>query len=285
MKKLVVLSCVCALFFTSCVKNSSEYKALLATNDSLRIAQQQTSSELDGMLNLLNEVEDNFQSIKSSENYLAVQSATGGELSLNVKERISGDMKFITETLAKNKEQIAKLQEQLKKSGIQSTQLQKTITRLQQELNEKTKSLVFYQTQLAERDEQIAQLNESVINLSTDVESLKEQTEEQKKQIEQQTEAINTVYYCFGTSKELKDQKILVKGQLGTDFNRDYFIRIKNVNELTEIPLFSKKAKLITKHPEGSYEFISDSNKRLTLQIRDINNFWKLSKLLVVEVD
>jgi hypothetical protein len=72
---------------------------------------------------------------------------------------------------------------------------------------------------------------------------------------------------------------------LGTDFDKNYFIRIKNPADLTEIPLFAKKAKLITKHPEKTYAFEKDEKGQQQLQILDTKNFWSLSKYLVIEVD
>lgn len=281
MKKLVLFSAVCALFLASCGNNSTEYKALQAQNDSLMLVNARATAELDDMLSLLNEVEDNFQSIKAAENYLSVQSTTGGELTPSTRERITSDMKLITETLNKNKEQIAKLEGRLKSSGIQSAQLKKTIERMHTELNEKTAALVALQNELSLKDQQIAELSESITTLSTDVQNLRSETKEQKDQIV----TLSTVYYCFGTSKELKDQKILDKGALGTNFNKDYFIRVKDATKLTEVPLSAKKAKLITKHPNGSYEFAKDGSGILTLRILDAKNFWSLGKYLVVEVD
>jgi hypothetical protein len=117
------------------------------------------------------------------------------------------------------------------------------------------------------------------------VQSLKTQTGEQQTTIQQQQTELNTVYYCFGTSKELKDQKILINNQLGTDFDRNYFIRIPDFHTLTLIPLYAKKGKLISKHPEGSYEFTKDMNGKVELKILDPKNFWSLTKYLVVQVN
>ena len=284
MKKLVLFSLVCALL-ASCVKNSSEYKALQAENDSLKYVQAKASAELDDMLSLLNEVEDNFQSIKAAENYLTVQSSAGGELTPNTRQRIKNDMTLITETLNKNKNQIAQLEQQLKSSNLQSTQMKKTIARLQQELTAKTKALESIQNQLAAKDQQIAELLGNVSSLSSNVQQLQAQADEQAALISKQSEAINTVYYCFGTSKELKAQRIVEKGQLGTDFNSDYFTLIKNPAGFTEVPLFTKKAKLITKHPKDSYTLGKDANGKQELRISDTQKFWSLSKYLVVEVD
>jgi chromosome segregation ATPase len=104
--------------------------------------------------------------------------------------------------LNKSKNQIAKLEQQLKSSGIESSQMKKTLIRLQQELTDKTNALVAIQTQLASKDQQIAELSESVNSLSSNVQQLQTQTTQQADLINKQATELNTVYFCFGTSKE-----------------------------------------------------------------------------------
>ncbi len=285
MKKLVLVCSVMALLVASCGKNSSEYKTLQAERDSLALANTKATSELEEVLSLLNDVEDNFQSIKAAENYLSVQSSASGELTPSTREKIKSDMEFITQTLTKNKEQIANLEKKLKSSGIQSVQLQKSLESLRNQLSEKTMALVAMQDELASRDQKINELSESVTVLSSDVQTLRAQTNAQQETISKQQTELSTVYWCYGTSKELKKQNILVDGQLGSELNRDYFIKAKDASKLKEIELKAKKGQLVTKHPEGSYEFAKDANGQIVLKILDTKNFWSLSKYLVVLVN
>jgi hypothetical protein len=127
-------------------------------------------------------------------------------------------------------------------------------------------------------------------SLTEDVESLSATTASQSEKLHAQDKALNTAYYCFGTSKELKDQKILSGGGvfakskvLQSGFNKDYFITI-DIREVTEIPLFSAKAKLKSNHPQGSYQLDKDEDGNLTLKITDVKQFWSLGKYLVIEV-
>jgi DNA repair exonuclease SbcCD ATPase subunit len=266
------------------VKNSSEFKALQAQRDSLLLANANTTSEMEDILSLLNEVEDNFQSIKEAENYLSIQSNSTGELTPSIKERVHADMQLVTETLNKNKEKIAELEKKLNNSNLKSTQLQQTLTKLRTELDQKTASLVALNDELERKNQQIAQLSDNINNLSKDVNDLRTQSDSQKATISQQQKEITTVYYCYGTSKELKQQKILDGGNLGTNFNKDYFITVSDFNKLQVISLKAKSGKLVSKHPDGSYEFVKDANKQAELKILDPKNFWSLTKYLVVEV-
>lgn len=288
--KKVLLVCICTAMLASCGQNSADYKKLKAENDSLRLENTKGNNDLNEMLSIMNDVEADFQSIRDAENYLTIQQQAGGEMNQSRRDQIKQNMQLITETLKKNKEQISQLQEQLKKSGNKSVALKKTIDRLSSELDQKTTMIVTLQEDLAKKNIRIQELDEMVNTLNEDVESLATKTATQSEKINLQDKALNTAYYCFGTSKELKDQKILSGGglfakskALQSGFNKDYFISI-DLREVKEIPLFADKAKLKSNHPEGSYEFVKDEDGNLTLKITDEKAFWSLGKYLVIEV-
>lgn len=282
--------CACVALLASCGQQSAEYKKLKAENDSLRIENTKSTEELNEMLSTLNDIEADIQSIRDAENYITIQQQSGGELSQTRREKIKQNMQLISETLKKNRAQISELEEKMKKSGIQSDALRKTVQRLSSELDEKTKMIVALQEDLAKKDVRIQELDEMVSSLNEDVENLSTTAAAQSEKINEQDKALHTAYYCFGTTKELKDQKILSGGGLFSKskvlqdgFNKDYFISI-DIREVKEIPLFAKKAKLRSNHPEGSYEFIEDEDGNLALIIKDENTFWSLGKYLVIEV-
>ena len=289
MKKLL-LACTCATLLVSCGQNSAEYKKLKAENDSLKIENTKATSEMNEILTTLNDVEADIQSIRDAENYLNLQQQTGGEFSKSNREQIKQNMQLISETLKKNKETISQLEDKLKKSGIQSAALRKTISRLSSELDQKATMIVALQEDLAKKNVRIQELDEMVSSLNEDVENLATTAAAQSEKLNEQDKALNTAYYCFGTAKELKDQKILSGGGLfskskvlQSGFNKDYFISV-HVREVKEIPLFAAKAKLKSNHPEGSYEFVKDEDGNLTLNITDPKTFWSLGKYLVIEV-
>ena len=105
-----------------------------------------------------------------------------------------------------------------------------------------------------------------------------------------QDKALNAAWFVFGTASELKEQKIISKKFLqktkvleNKDFNKDYFTQI-DIRTDKEIKLYSKEAKLLTAHPEGTYELKKDAKGQLTLVITNPNKFWSISRYLVIEV-
>ena len=159
------------------------------------------------------------------------------------------------------------------------------------EIEEKTQLITSLQESLAKRDVRIAELDEAVTNLTGQVEHLTTENEQQKEVLMTQDEALNTVYYALGTNKELKEQKIVEGGGLFSskkvmegEFNKNYFTAV-DMRKLHDIPFDSKKAKLLTNHPEGTYELQKDNEGYLTLVITNPDSFWSLSRYLVVELN
>lgn len=277
------------MMLTSCTEFSSDNRRMQEENDSLRLHIKKSEAELNEALAILNAVEEDINAIRENEKFLEIHKDV--ELSGSKREQIKNNIADIAETLKKNKQQLAELQKKLEASNLKSSALQKTVDRLIKDVDEKTQQLVVLQAELDRKEERITQLSEQVEALNTDVKALKEVNESQSMQIDSQDKALNTVFYCFGTRKELKEQQILSGGGLFAkakalqgDFNRDYFISIDK-RRVTTIPLYASKAKIKTGHPEGSYRFLKDEEGNLSLEIKDPERFWSLGVYLVIEVE
>lgn len=288
MKRLVA-SLFCMALLVSCGQQSAEVQKLQAENDSLRLENAKSNTQMDEILSVLNDIEDDFQTIRDAENYLT-QHQTDVELGGTRRDMLRQNMQLVRETLQKNREQIKDLEDKLNKSNIQSASLRKTIERLTSELAQRATMIASLQQELAKKDDHIRDLGEQMTGLNEELESMALTNQSQSERLKKQDKELNIGYYCFGTARELKDQKILMgggllgKGKVLQDgFNKDYFISV-DIRELKEIPLFAKKAKLLSSHPQESYQLMTDDEKNLTLVITDYKNFWSLGKYLVIEV-
>ncbi|MBD8390055.1 hypothetical protein [Dysgonomonas sp. BGC7] len=289
MKKLMV-SCLCLFALASCnVKNSDEYKALQAERDSLAQINTQSNDELAETNSLISEIEDNFRQIREAEKYLAIESKNKGEMSNDTKTRVKDNFEMINEILKKNKADIDKLNQRLKNNSGQMATFKKTIENLNAELTERANTITELQSSLATRDAQIAALQTDVQSLSENVESLATQTAEQSSKIKSQDKELNTAYYIFGTSKELKEAKVVTGGFLASSkilnegIEKSKFIKI-DIRDAHSIPVYDKKAKLLSDHPKDSYNLDKDASGKIIIKITDYKRFWSLTKFLVVEV-
>lgn len=283
--KKIGLICGMAVMLMACGRNSSEYKQLQQEKDSLVEAQATQAAELKEALALLNEVEENFEKLREAENFLTAQSNLNGELSKTQRERIADNFELVHTLLKKNKEELDNLQKKTGKDAQHYSELQKTIVRLQKELESKAAQILALQQQLGEKDEQIRTLSGSLADLSIMVDSLALRSEQQGKALDEKNDLLNTAWYIFGTRRELKAQKVLDgKKLLQGNYDKEKFIKI-DIRTETEIPLYAKRARVLTSHPEASYELVKGTDKALTLVIRDYQQFWEASRFLVIEVD
>lgn len=286
MKKLLLMS-VCVALLTSC-GNMGRNDALKAQNDSLNIVLAERDAELEGIMAAFNEVQEGFRLINEAENRVDLQGdAIEGA---SVSQKIREDIRFITEKLQSNRERIAELEKQLNNSKYASSQLKKTIANLKQELEAKTQQIETLQTELASKNIRIAELDDAVAGLNQNVNDLMAENKAKEKVLAIQDQVLNEAWFVFGTTSELKDQKIISKKFLqktkvleDNDFNKDYFTKI-DIRTDKEIKLYSKDAKLLTAHPVGSYELAKDEKGLLTLVITDPSEFWGVSRYLVIEV-
>ena len=281
MKKLVFLSLLSVALLTSC-GNGAQKDALKAQNDSLMVELSNRNAELDDIMGAFNEVQEGFRQINEAENRVDLQS---GSIRENSADKIKEDIRFISEKLQSNREQIAKLEKQLKNSQYNSAQLKKAVANLTKELEAKQQQIETLQAELASKNIRIAELDDAVAGLSQNVSELTAENEAKAATVASQDKALNAAWFVFGTKSELKDQKILEKGDVlkSADFNKDYFTQV-DIRTTKEIKLYSKDADILTTHPTGSYALEKDDKGQLTLKITNPKEFWSVSKYLVIQV-
>ena len=261
------------------VKKAEE--AAQQQRDSLNQIIAQKDNEINDMMTTLSDIEEGFREITEAQNRVTI--AKQGE-GTNTTQRIKENFEFIQSVMKQNKELINKLKQQVRESTVRSEQLKKIIDNRTQQMEVKDKQLQALREELDKKDIHIAELDEKVADLSTDVSNLKEDNTQKAATISTQDKQLNTAWFVFGTSKELKEQKILVDGKvLQQNFNKDYFTKI-DIRIDKEIKLYSKSVKMLTTHPESAYTLQRDANKQYVLRITDPQLFWSTSKYLVVLV-
>ena len=288
--KLVPFSLLISLLLlTSCGKQSSEYKRLQAQNDSLMNAKLKLQEEVDGYFSAMNQIEQNIEKIKNTENVISIQ-PVGKELADDQRTKINEDMMYLNDMLQANKDELARLKSKIKKSAFRSSELERTILRITKALEEETSKVALLQTELAQKDSLIVKLDTKVNELGKNVEDLATENKTKESKIKEQDEVIHTAWYVFGTRAELKQQHIVTSDGLFSqqrvlqrDFNKNYFVRI-DARNTKSIPLYSSRAKILTSHPKSSYT-LEKENGNFVLLIVDTDEFWSISRYLVVEVE
>ena len=282
--KKVFLCAMCAAALAACTNGpSKKEQALTEERDSLMQVISDKDTELNEIMGTVNEVQEGFRRINEAEGRITVTDA--GVESEAAKQSIRENMQFIQDAMAQNREKIKQLQEKLRTSSVGGEKLKKMVDDLTAQLEEQKLKVQELEAKLAEKDIVIAQQGEAITALNENVNALSEENKAKSQTVADQDKQIHTAWYVFGTKSELKEQKILQKGDVlkSGDFNKDYFTKV-DIRYDKEIKLYSKSAKLLTNHPAGSYKLEKDNKGQYVLHITNPDTFWSVSKYLVIQV-
>lgn len=276
-----------AIATVSCVEKSAKYQALLAQRDSLQTQMKSVEGQYTQTMELLSAVDSGFASIRESEAQLKVDMK--GMEGAAKKQEIASQFEQLKKVLEDNRTRLAKLERISKQQAGKNSQLAETIKRMQTELDEKTASIASLQAELEKRDVKINELNNTVTGLNSNIAALNEESQKQQTTIKTQDESLNKVWYYIGTSKQLKEAKVLnsngflrAKTVLDRDFNKSVFTQADKRN-LSVIPTGEKSIKVLSNHPNDSYKLTKGSDNTISLEITDVDKFWSVSKYLVIQ--
>ena len=266
----------------SCVSRQVAVEAE-SRSDSLELVVSAKDSLINAVFADINAVSENHALIKSRENLITVAGESEG--GRRPVEEIDNDIKAIDRLLRENRAKIESLQRsaaQLRKANLRIDGLEKMIADMNRQLAEKKAEVEQLRESLVRMGDEVKSLTEEVAVRSAEVENLSGEKVELQNQL-------NTVYYIVGAEKELRDAQIINKQgfigrtlTVGRNSNFDSFT-MADSRLLSEVPVGQKKATLVTSHPEGSYELVTDANKVVEkLIITDPVRFWESSKILII---
>lgn len=271
----LLISCKDETTTSSPTVNNPEVDNLEAENLKLKRELEGLKGGIDNYASYFNEVKYNLDSIKKMQGLIS--NKIGGE---NIdKADLLEDIKLLGELMTKNQEKINQLKRSLKNANLASSEMEKMIASLTEEV--------------ALKNMEIYSLQEELENLDAAYTEVLEAYQEKVEQLAQTTSILNTAFFTYGTSKELKENGVITKEggfiglgkieKLRTDFNKSYFTEIDIMNTRT-VPLGVAKAEILTTHPSNSYELSGEKNIE-KLVIKDPKDFWSVSKYLVIVVE
>ena len=286
MKHLALFIIIASIAMCACTNkqadSDTENSALNASRDSLITA----LAEKDSLMSLFSEVTDGLNQIKQMENLLNSTNLTSE--TPNKKSQIISDMALIQQALNDRRARIEELESRISKSNRYTEEMKKSIESLKHQLLIQEETINSLKEQLAAANIRIEELSTNVENLIAENEQVSAEKKAAQEENTRITNELNTCYYVVGSKKELKEHKIIEGGFLKktkvmeSDYSLSYFTQADK-RTLTEIPLHSNKAKLLSKHPSGSYE-ITDNGSSKVLVILNATKFWELTNFLIIQV-
>ena len=274
MKKSILILGVCALMLSACNGNKGDK----ADSDSLKIADlteeyKEATNFNDSLMLLMGDIYTGLDSINAQEGLL--YNMGNGE-GVDRRAEIRHNLSSIRARLAANRQLLAELEAKIKASGEETGVMSRTIAQLESDLNAAKGEIANLNTKVEEGQQAL-----------TEETAAKEEAQQQAVAAEN---AANVVYYAVGTSKELKEHKLIEKKFLRStkvlkgNFDMSYFVK-GDKRTLKSIPTNSKKPEILTNMPADSYRIVGEKNGLKTIEVTNPEKFWSLSNFLVVKAD
>ena len=247
--------------------NSLEFDKLI--NDSIVNQYALYIQRIKNNINEINNQESIINNAKSKEEFYKADTTN-----------IINAIKIMSEKLIENESMISELNNAVKLEKNKNSQFATRVTELS--------------TEVAKSNREIYFLREELYSLNSSFEAIFNKYNEQNKKISFLNNKLNEIAYVIGTKSELLDNGVLTKSggliglgksrKLNSDFNTNYFT-FSTKQDLKSIVLGYKSVKLMTPHPSESYKISKNTNELIdSLLIFNVENFWKNSKFLVLEV-
>lgn len=290
---IVLLGCMLITGLFSCqkkvkvneqeVKLTAQIKTLEARSDSLMKIYLATIDQIDSSLNY----------VRDNQGVLVSGSMSNGEIGTSKKEQILNNITLLNGLLKENKLTIASLEQSLSQYKAGNVELAASLKKVKGEAEDLEKQINVMKLALVEKDFKIDDLNKTNSQKDATISQKEMAIQDLTSKNKEQVTALNKTYFTCATYKKLKDENIVEKegGVLGLtsakvlskNLNTSDFVVLDKSKDTT-IQLTGKNPKIITEHPEGTYTLETENSELSVLSIKDPENFWKVSKYLIVEV-
>ena len=227
-------------------------------------------NERDQLLSLVKEVSAGLNEIKQLENIMTIAANKQYE-NPGQKNRILADIASLKKKIQQRKTHLDDLESKLQKSTINGKELQETIKALRTQIDSQMEEIESLRQQLTAANEHIGALNNAVDSLNTTVTTVTGERYAAQEASVKLENKLNACFYVIATKSELKKHNIIESSFLRKtklmkgDFDKDFFV-ISDKRTLTTLPLNATKVKVLSSHPENSYELIEENGQK-TLKI------------------
>lgn len=280
---------------TNSKKNEGQLQELVAEKELMATSLSTQESNFNEVMRLVEAVETQIESIVKKENL--VLNTKAGEY-FGSKEKLTQEIAMIDGLIERSNSSIEALSGKLKSAGLKSNVLQNKISRLTKDLKERTASIVALNGTLKEQEQDFKALEAKNTLLEQDgakqaLEIINKNTE--ISQLLTDNKDLNQVHFVVGTYDELSTKGVLKKeGGFLMFGKKKAIVEEAEASQFSHIdgrqfrglPFEGDKFEIVSKHPSSSFSVVEDENQdgKKYLEILDAEEFWKLSKYLVVSV-
>jgi hypothetical protein len=283
-----LLAIACLLTFNSCTNGGNEQAAL----QKAEFAESARDSAENTLVTTMEEINRNLERIRETQGIISMDNRE----KLSHKETILNNIHLINALIEDNKKKIESLTAQARKLGKENGALARIAGLTRARISKQEEEISTLKEQLAQESFKVADLNKKMDEMQMKNQDLLAERTLLAENNAEMDRDLYKGYFTYGTFKQLSERRLIEKkgGILGIgkkETLNNAFTRNKaaftelDIREAQTIPVHGRKPRLVTMHPEGSYEWIQkEGEEYATLKIKNFNDFWSTSKFLVVEV-
>ena len=264
----------------------NETEKLRNAKDSVENVNAQQKDILYDLTETLVEVSTSLDSIAAGEGLLK-RTDEGKALT---RQQVIENLNSFKQMLAENREKLSKMEQQLSQRNDQIGKLSALIKHLNNELDEREATIARLEEVIKDQKSTIRDLESVVESSKIAITEMEEENVRQREQLSQQDTEMYTVYFTFGTKRELKERGLLSGGGLfkkkKTEMGNVDKAKFSKADRrlMTEIQLPSGDAQVMSGQPKDSYDFYEkegDENSCI-LKITNPKRFWNVSDVLII---
>ena len=281
---VAVLAILTIVFAVLWINANGKSKDIMKSNEELKKLYETSTSTI-------NEIQSSLESLEQDlSGQLFTQKEIPGTSPEERRTKIISSIANMRDQIEADKKKIATLEKQLATSKSQLKGVQEIVNKLKASISEKEQIM-------DELQERLGILNETLeTERRTSAEEIQKREmtiTEKEQQITQQSIEANTIYYVYGTRKELMSKGIMDRkggllgiGKVSTVRQNIPIEQFTSMNLLEtqqiSFPATKKGYSILTNHPATSYKVEKEGDQNI-LTILDATNFRK-QKFVVIEL-
>jgi chromosome segregation ATPase len=273
----MAMAALILLGLSSCKDEKAEQQIIQLQQqvDSLKLIVENQGTEMNDFITAFMEIQTALNTIKEKEDIINIHAGESGEITSNpdIRETIQQDIRDIYQLLLSNKQKVQELRNSLKNSN---NKYEAMIKGLEDQIAARNKEIVELKEVLAQKEFQIQGLEEIIDSYTNTVANLSTTIDEKQAQL-------NTAYFRVAPKKTLESEGIVNKKGKFIPSPNPMFQKV-DITTFDEVPIYAKKAEILSSHPSNSYEWIEEDRQVEKLIIKDPQAFWSVQKYLVIQV-
>ena len=273
----MAITALLLLGFSACKDKKAEQQIIQLHHqiDSLQLIIGNQGTEMNDFINSFIEIQKALNTIKEKENMVSIHAGESGEITANpdVRETIQQDIRDIYQLLLTNKQKVQELRKSLKDTNKKYEDLLKG---LEEQIATRDKEIVRLKEDIERKNLQVEGLEQIIVAYTNTVANLTSTVDDKQAQL-------NAAYFRVAPKKTLENEGIVDKKGKFVPSPNPMFQKV-DITTLNEIPIYAKKADMLTSHPADSYEWVQEKKQVEKLIIKDQQAFWSVQKYLVIQV-